>query len=462
VRGKRISRIVAAAATFGLCAATLGAQPAGAAVSTATLTMTCDLAAIAPTPVSTTISAQLPESSPVGPATVSGFGVTITVPESAVATLRGGGATSVGATFIAAMTATWNQEPLDVAIPPLSATDVPLPDSGDLTLSATTDVPPLNLPVEGPVTIAVPQLITTLSVHKGESGSDAACTQDPGQTGAIGTITVLPADPGSSTPTAPSTGASTPPSGSGSASGSPASSAPNSTDPKHPKVAPRDGGPPPDQVGDFDDVCTMDAPGGLSAGKAWYKIDGPIHMRKLDSDLVIPVGDLAGDLELYLNGGSTGAYICVNGTVLVPDSPGYFVMFNFAPVTAIAHTVPGVKSRTKISSGYLISRTEATIRLSDVKVNGVPLDVGPNCHTSTPAVIRLAGPYQGFTASGKVPGLVDVPSFVGCAHGSDVLDPLFNGLVAADGNPFVANIVYKCFYITCNGQPVPGTTPATK
>jgi uncharacterized protein DUF6801 len=461
MRGRRTSRIVAAAATFGLCAAALGAPPAGAAVSTTTLTMSCDLAAIAPTPVSTTISAQLPETVPVGPATVSAFAVTMTLPETAIATLRGGGATTVGATFTAAMTASWGQEPHDIAIPPLMATDVPLPDTGDLTLTATADVPPLDLPVLGPVAIAVPQVITALSVHKGETSSDLPCLQDPGQNGDIGTITVVAADPGSST-TPPTTSGSEPPADSSTPGVSTPSTA-GTTDPKHPEAAPDADDPPPGDVGDFDDICNPDptAPGNIPAGKAWYKIDGPIHLLKLGSDLPVPLSDLVGNAVLNFVSGD-GGHACIDGSVTVPDAPGYFVMFNFAPVTAIAHTMPHAKSRTKIRTGYLTSRTEAQIRLSDVKVNGVPLDVGPNCHTTDLAVIRLAGPYQGFTSSGTVAGIVDLPAFSGCAHDTDVVNPLFNGLVAGDGNPITAHITYKCLYLTCNGVQLPQGVSGTK
>lgn len=466
MRAKQISRTVAAIAALGLCALIPGSPTASAAAAQVRLTTSCAFPAADPASpadpvaVPADISTELPDTATTAePIALNAFSVSVTIPEATVAALRTAGTTSIGAGFTVALTGTWQQQPHDIAVPAMTSPDNPLPETGDLHLTATADLPPVAVDAPGDATFAVPQVVSTLTLHIGETTADVACTEDPGQIGDLGTVPVAAADPGSSTTIPPSTTGSTPPSSDTSTPGDPSSSTSNA--PGHQQAAPRAGGPPADSIGDFDDVCTMDAPGGQSAGKAWYKIDGPIHMRKLGSDLVLPVGDLAGDLELYIGGG-TSAYICVNGTVLMPDAPGYFVMFNFAPVTAIAHTMPGTKSRTKITSGWLTSRTETTIRLSDVKVNGVPLDVGPNCHTSTPAVIRLAGPYQGFTSSGKVPGLVDLPAFTGCANGNDVLNPLFNGLVAADGNTIVANIKYKCFYITCNGQPVPGITPATE
>jgi hypothetical protein len=78
-----------------------------------------------------------------------------------------------------------------------------------------------------------------------------------------------------------------------------------------------------------------------------------------------------------------------------------------------------------------------TIRLSDVKVDGVPLNVGPDCHTATPATATLTASSVTSTYSlatgGPLTGTYTVPSFTGCGVGEN-LDPLFDAAISGPGN----------------------------
>ncbi|TDP95162.1 DUF6801 domain-containing protein [Labedaea rhizosphaerae] len=448
----RATRVAAAGVVaLGLCATTLSATPAAATARTVSLTASCAFPSMDPVVVTTTISTELPDTATTTePVALQGFSVSVTVPEATVAALRTGGTTAIGAGFTVALSGTWQQQPHDIAVPAMTSPDNPLPESGDLPITATADVP--AVPVDGPgdATFAVPQVVSTLTLHNGETTTDVPCTEDPGQDGTLGTVTITGAPGDTTTPPTTSGSPTTTTGAPSTSSGAPGSSAPSAShDPA--AAAPTTPNPPPDQVGGFDDICDIKDPVLRPAGKAWYKIDGAITVLKLKSNLPVPKGDLIGDAFLHLTGPG-GYFACVDGAATMPPAPGYFLMFNFAPVTAVAHVMPGGHSRTKISNGYLISRTEAVITLTDVTVNGVPLDVGPNCHTTENAVIRLAGKYQAPVSSGTVPGIVDLPPFTGCAHGSDVVDPIFNGLVAGDGNPMIANITYVCLYLTCQGK----------
>lgn len=78
-----------------------------------------------------------------------------------------------------------------------------------------------------------------------------------------------------------------------------------------------------------------------------------------------------------------------SGVVLLPDAESTFLTFGFQPTTAqvtfeagpatLVTTSNQTKNTTTIEVGY-----SQHLRLHDVRVNGVPLDVGPNCRTSTP------------------------------------------------------------------------------
>ena len=75
-----------------------------------------------------------------------------------------------------------------------------------------------------------------------------------------------------------------------------------------------------------------------------------------------------------------------------------------------------------------------TLRLSDIAVDRVPLDVGPDCHTRTPVTLRVIGLYNNTNPmdpasynvflGGPLNGTADIPAFTGCRHGSENLDPL--------------------------------------
>jgi len=78
-----------------------------------------------------------------------------------------------------------------------------------------------------------------------------------------------------------------------------------------------------------------------------------------------------------------------------------------------------------------------TLRIYDVAVNGVPLNVGAHCQTATPFDLDLVGVPPSYIVSalhGVLTGTVTVPKFTGCANGSDNLDPIFDATVSGPGN----------------------------
>jgi hypothetical protein len=74
------------------------------------------------------------------------------------------------------------------------------------------------------------------------------------------------------------------------------------------------------------------------------------------------------------------------------------------------------------------------LALSDVTVNGQPLDVGPHCRTSTPLAINLSGipPYQPLLG-GPLEGVLTIPPLSGCGTTED-LDPLLTAPLTGSGN----------------------------
>jgi hypothetical protein len=95
------------------------------------------------------------------------------------------------------------------------------------------------------------------------------------------------------------------------------------------------------------------------------------------------------------------------------------------------------------------------LRIYDVDVNGVPLNVGSHCQTVSPFNLELVGRPPGYNfalLSGVLTGSVRIPYFTGCTDGSENLDPIFDATISGPGN--FAKITQAPFCSpTVTGQP---------
>lgn len=132
------------------------------------------------------------------------------------------------------------------------------------------------------------------------------------------------------------------------------------------------------------------------------------------------------------------------------------------------------------TSSYTVTAASAVIiHLTDVKVNGVPLDVGPGCRTVTPMDVTLAahsgqppsGPNTGVYSinfGGPLAGSAAVPRFTGCGAGEN-LDPILDAAISGTQNYIKLTQGPLCYqwlfppnqfssYQYCQTLPVPGST----
>lgn len=93
---------------------------------------------------------------------------------------------------------------------------------------------------------------------------------------------------------------------------------------------------------------------------------------------------------------------------------------------------------------------QVNVRVANVKIDGVPVDVGPDCTTVSPASMALSaqggyysepvpyyvppGLYLPFYNGGTFQGPVDVPAFAGCRNGADDLSNVITAMVSGPGN----------------------------
>ncbi|MEW1614975.1 MULTISPECIES: DUF6801 domain-containing protein [unclassified Streptomyces] len=132
----------------------------------------------------------------------------------------------------------------------------------------------------------------------------------------------------------------------------------------------------------------------------------------------------------------------------LPPTKATFLSYGFMPTTATmvleqvgppavvqTHTVTNTPTYPEEST----VTAQLSMRLYDVKVNGVPLDVGPNCRTERPFEQVLKGYGQSYPPAGylvayggNLTGYAHIPPFKGCGVGED-LDPLFTSAISSVG-----------------------------
>jgi hypothetical protein len=138
-----------------------------------------------------------------------------------------------------------------------------------------------------------------------------------------------------------------------------------------------------------------------------------------------------------------------------PPATATFLTFGFVPVSAMMHLslldpIIGSAETTQANGKHtLVSTTlsgRVSIRLSDVRVNGVPLAAGADCHTTAPEAdnLTLAGsgdnstiPPTGYTVArgGPLTGRTTIPAFTGCrGAGGEDLNPLFTAPLSGTDN----------------------------
>ncbi|NYS17733.1 hypothetical protein HFP43_04270 [Streptomyces sp. SJ1-7] len=132
----------------------------------------------------------------------------------------------------------------------------------------------------------------------------------------------------------------------------------------------------------------------------------------------------------------------------LPPTKATFLSYGFMPTTATmvleqvgppalvqTHTVTNTPTYPEEST----VTAQLSMRLYDVKVNGVPLDVGPDCRTERPFEQVLKGYGQSYPPAGylvayggSLTGYAHIPPFKGCGVGED-LDPLFTSAISSVG-----------------------------
>ncbi|MEV6756856.1 DUF6801 domain-containing protein [Streptomyces sp. NPDC051214] len=399
--------------------------------------------------VEVTVAAAFPERGAVGkPIRPGEVSVRATLPRPVLAELLPDGTASLAGTAVLATTIAQGRERAQAEWADLASAEVRLPAQGAVEIGLGGDVPYVTVGSAGDVTFTAGKLHLSLTATAGAGTGDAgvrpvraklACTPARGADTLLAAVPVEA--PASETPAKP-------PSGSAAPDGDTPRDAPQGIDAGPQSRAATDTCPAQPPKGTLDPERLPPVPAGgevseLEPTSMCAVPAGFATLRKLKSSALVndPRAQRVGLMHLAMRMREVRAPDYVEydhlGLMQLPDTQGTFLTFGFQPTTAkvrfepepatIVNIIrPGKAPVTRV--GY-----RQHLRLYDVRINGVPLDVGTRCRTSRPVETELTGSYP-VSEGGLLQGELNIPALSGCgAHGED-LDVLLSGAVSGPGN----------------------------
>lgn len=398
------------------------------------------------------VTATFPDAGTAGrPIQPTAAAITVMLPRAAIAGAVRQHATTVTAAGELGIDVTHAGTSSHITWPAVGIQPALLSGKGSLVLNASIEAPPTTVDTPGDVTFATAGLVLLLTPHKADGSATTppnvliGCTLDAGQDG---TLASVPMAGGRTTP-----GGQTGPVTVGPAAGTSLRHPSTQTCPPIPpggyKLNPHLAPPPPPPPGS----TTYHSP---AAGCAYVK--GFADVRKLNGAALIGPGltNLYITLTVIVNQAKNYAQIDNAGKLVYhgqsefPPAKATLLTFGFMPTTATItlkelgtiniYTVGAYSQAVCGRKCPTLATVESRVILyiSNVLVNGVPLNVGNNCRTATPFDVTLHGtsnsnPPYSIQQGGPLAGTIKVPKFSGCGVGENI-DPIFDASIAAPGN----------------------------
>ncbi|MET8879537.1 DUF6801 domain-containing protein [Streptomyces rubiginosohelvolus] len=390
--------------------------------------------------------------------------VEVTLPPSALARFAGLDAATLSAVARLTVRNSVGDKSADASWQDLTAPPAELPtpgegegdsqDPGALTLIATGDVPTVTFGSPGRATLAPDALDLALTslTEAGEPttppGLDVACTPAPGQEPELAAIAIR----GDQDPTAPAP-------------------RPGESDPApEPTPTRPDEGLPPtarekidaltekrrEALEDDPGSCPIEIPPEWVMTTAETYAAGYANAAKLDGAAALGPAFMKVVLNKRYINDSCASTVDVSSEVnfdyegkrQLPPTKATFISYGFMPTTAtmtLEQVGPPAAIHTHTVTNTPTYPEETTVtaqlvmRLSDVEVNGVPLDVGSDCRTERPFEQVLKGYGQSYPPAGylvayggTLTGYAHIPPFEGCGATED-LDPIFTSAISSPG-----------------------------
>jgi hypothetical protein len=407
-RAVRVAAIAAAAIVAG---SVPGAQAAaGEQTSDASLTYACGLPSGGP--VTVRIRSTFPGSGTVGrPIRPGSVKLTATLPRDVI---KGGSGPVAGLAQLGAIVRRGGSH-AEVAWPPLMIAPTPMPEAGDLVLSASGAIPATTPDRAGDLTFDAGPLTLMLAAHQsgGAAGNPLRLSCAP----ARGQDTTLASVPVSA------------PAGGG----------------KTRRATPLDDGDPLPECEKFEEAdvagCTY-----LTGYSNVKKLGGAALVLPGIMNIALFNATSCGNLRFCISADANLNYRpdpSKPGKPQLPPSPATFLTFGFMPTKGTLELTQEGLIHIQIvldfndpTQSAVTATGQMWIRLFDVTVNGRALDVGDRCRTVRPMDLSLSADPNTYSINdgGVLFGTVEIPPFGGCRNADEDLDKLLTGSISGPDN----------------------------
>ncbi|GAA4481383.1 hypothetical protein GCM10023191_000190 [Actinoallomurus oryzae] len=155
-----------------------------------------------------------------------------------------------------------------------------------------------------------------------------------------------------------------------------------------------------------------------------YPLTGTTTIKSTNSSMSLGPGTLATAVD------DTGG---LTATVDLPPATGSFKEFGVIPVSVTTEFVEAspTTGTVDINTGAVQTTSHLTIKITELKVAGIPTPVGGSCRTETPAEVSVASDADfSVINGGNLNGTYTIPKFKDCL----LATPLINLVVPGSGN----------------------------
>jgi hypothetical protein len=140
---------------------------------------------------------------------------------------------------------------------------------------------------------------------------------------------------------------------------------------------------------------------------ATYPVTGSTFISKLNTTIPLGPGTLASSLDLQTS--------ALTATLTLPPATGSFKILGFIPVTATTEFIQVGTATGTLSNGVVTTTAHVTLKLTSLKAAGIPIFIGDECQTSTPATITVTSqPGFNLLSGGNLAGTYTIPQFSHC------------------------------------------------
>jgi hypothetical protein len=156
-----------------------------------------------------------------------------------------------------------------------------------------------------------------------------------------------------------------------------------------------------------------------------YPVTGSTYIKAINSTLSLGPGTLTSTVDLKTS--------AVSANLSLPAATGSFKELGFIPVTATTEFIQDAAATgtANLKTNKVSVTSKTTLRITKLSVAGLPIQVGRDCETRTPASITVKS-QRGFTVlgGGNLAGKYTIPRFSHCG----LATPLINLTIPGSGN----------------------------